>query len=207
MKKSTRMRLVGGLILVGSILVMSGVAMAFPYIEVEGFVDSRNATQTNLGDGLIQFEGLEYSFHVTGSMNGAQMDYLSLEFENDVFKEITTGPYNYNPDDWKSSSISSSSSIYFVSRADSNTQPGTPVGFGSGLSFLVDAIIFESALSDASQWDEGQIWSQSWIASDTRGGGDGGSTAHATPEPVTMLLVGTGLVGLAGVRGKRLLKK
>lgn len=180
-------------------LLLVGNAMAFPWIEVEGFVDPFSATITDNQDGTSLVQGLNYRFTVTNDGNtGAEMNRLSLEFEDDVFFSVSNA-YGYDPDDWSSTTADSGTSMYTVLFA------GTTIGVGESLQFSVDVVMNNEALTDASLWDEGQIWGQSWNAYDTMLGGDGGSTAPV-PEPATMLLLGTGLAGIATV-GRRKAKK
>ena len=115
-------------------------------------------------------------------------------------KGVLAGPYGYDPNDWTTSNlVSSSGSFYTLSAA------GSPLGVGDSLSFAVDVLLYSAALSDSTLWNEGQVWGQSWMARDTLGGGDGGSTAPV-PEPGTMILLGTGLVGLASLGRRKILK-
>ena len=188
------------LMVVVCFLVCSGIALAYPFVEVEGFVDPSAATFLDLGNGTINVAGLLYSFSVTGADGGAELNYLSLEFEPDVFKSVLSNPYGYVPNDWTSSLIESSSgSTYAISTA------GSTLGMGENLTFAIDVLMYSAALSDSALWNEGQVWGQSWFAGDTLHGGDGGSTAPV-PEPGTLLLLGTGLLGLASFRRRKILK-
>ncbi len=184
-------------LLVGSIFLVSNILYAFPFIEVEGYVNPSAATIQDINDGTSKVTGLMYSFTVNSSWLGAEMKLLSLEFENDVFKSLLSAD-NYIPSDWKDFSWTWNESTYLLSLG------GSSIGVGETLSFTVDAIMFNNALSSPSLWQEGKIWGQSWFALDTRGGGDGGSTAPV-PEPAAMLLFGTGLA-LFGFIGRKFKK-
>ena len=196
-----------------AIFLIAGNVMAYPFIEVEGYVDPKSAIWTDKGDGTWFLDNLLYSFKVTEAyeptgLEPARMNGLNLEFENDVFVDIDgiggadiSDVSFLDPSDWFYSEFPSSTSNYI--RALS----GTPVSEGDILQFTLDVNIYDIALTNSALWQEGAIWAQSWMASDTFGGGDGGSTAFATPEPATMLMIGSGLIGFAAFKRRKLFKK
>lgn len=151
-------------------------------------------------DGTSTLSGVEYTFYVDTADLNAKMDYLSLEFENDVFTNVFNFTF-VNPTNWMDLQLTSSgSSIYEITNA------GDTIGVGEYLQFTVDVTMYNTAFTDSSLWDEGQVWGQSWLSGDTLGGGDGGSTSPV-PEPSTILLVGTGLLGMIAFGRKRFNKK
>jgi hypothetical protein len=154
---------------------------------VEGFVGPYSHVDN--GDGTSTFSQIDYIFRVTTADLGAEMRYLSLEFESDVFASPGTLT-GINPADWSTMMLTSSSgNVYQIASA------GTTLGEGETLSFSVmDAILYNDALVSPKLWQEGQIWGQSFVAGDTRGGYDGGSTTLA-PEPGTLFLLSSGMLG------------
>lgn len=168
-------------------LFSTSYVQAYPFIEVEGYVSP--GSYVNNGDGTSTFSEISYLFTVTTADFGAEMDFLSLEFESDVFDSVGTLS-GINPADWTTATLTSSSgSVYQIASA------GTTLGAGQSLSFTMqDVVLFNDALSNPLLWQEGQFWAQSFVAGDTLGGSDGGSTA-ATPEPGTLLLLSSGFMG------------
>ena len=108
-----------------SVFLVAGSAMAFPFIEVEGNVNPYAATITDIGGGQSNVTGLEYAFTVTDDgFTGAEMNWLSLEFENDVFTSVSSLTF-VNPTDWMPLlDLSISGSVYKISSAGTTIWSG-----------------------------------------------------------------------------------
>lgn len=206
MKRSFQSLLLSTLITLVCVGLPATGAMAFPFTEIAAYVNPATSTALDNNDGTWDIR-LDYSFKVTNDAgSGAEMNYLSLEFEKDVFVSVNSF-YVTDPTNWDVSSMSSGTSLYELSSA------GDTIGEGEWLTATANVTMFGWAMNNVSDpvnvqhsWDEGQIWAQSVFSRDTLGGGDGTSTAPV-PEPATMLLLGIGLIGFAGVSRKKIFKK
>ena len=193
------------LVVIFAVLSFVGLttAYAWPYLEVEAFVDPYSAVTIFDNGTTTTFSDVTYSFVVTkadpwsvmhpGTLPEDDMDsfmnFVSLEFENDVFASVGGVSFS-SPSDWSYSPAGD----YELATA------GTVLGAGEKLTFTVsDVVVYNDALLGTGLWQEGQMWAQSFTAGDTLGGNDGGSTT-LVPEPGTLLLFGSGLVGLFYVR-------
>ncbi len=168
---------------------VNATTIPMPIIEVEGYVNPFIGTKTDNLDGTTTFSQVNYFFDVIASNVGSGINYVKLEFENDVFFDIGTVD-STSPNDWIESSYGFNGSIYEIFNA------GTTVGVGERLIISMnDVIVHTEALLDSGLWQEGQVWGQSWLAKNTMDGSDGGSTAPV-PEPGTLMLLGSGLAGV-----------
>lgn len=186
--------------LVLAIFLGVGNAIATPMV-VDAHVNPFNATVTVHPEppGTTEFDNLEYTFTVIDDYGlDENIATLHLRFESDVF--LDQGSYVI-------SDISSGWSGYLDVSGEwflhSTADPGSEVRLGESFSVTFnDVVLYTAALSDPTSWDEGDIWAQSWYADDSdEHGVAGGSTAH-TPEPATLLLLGSGMMGFAALRRK-----
>ena len=205
-------KLIVCLVAIVAVLMFAGLTTvhAWPYTEVEGFVNPYVGTVVDDGT-YTTFGEVQYTFNVTKASYWndyvltpdpylgpdpnplAAMDGISLEFNSNTFQSFGAVLPGYTPPDW----------TFFPASTYEIGISGSTLGLGGQLQFSVkDVVVLNEALIDPDLWQEDAIWGQSWLSTDTLGGGDGGSTA-LVPEPGTLILFGSGLVGLFYVRRKK----
>ncbi len=211
---------------VGSIfLVGSATAYSIPFAST-GMV---NQNYENSWDSSTLSGTALYSFYIDDS--DVQVNSLAIEFEKDVFdiSLLDAGDFTMvSPADWVTFTFIGFNFNDLCGIAEFsisyNDGTGTPMtSTNDPIQLTVDYTLSGSdryananggdALSYW-DWDEGQAWGQGYtlggkVVSGAYSGCDatsGGSTAPV-PEPATMFLFGSGLVGIAGLGRKKIVNK
>jgi hypothetical protein len=168
------------------IFLISSMAYAVPFAEF-------TYVETDLGTGMWQYD---YTLtNASDPIADAGYDLYDVWFEFDSAATFTVLSLPSNWDLIDGSGFGESFSLYFgTPPIGSDIAPGESL---SGFSFLFDyqagALPFEATFVDPTDFFTPIITN-----------GNSSLSATPAPEPTTLLLVGIGLVGIAGFRKKKL---
>jgi PEP-CTERM motif len=168
----------------------------FGYIVSDTFTLSSAATVNSVSFGVWEFPGdtmQTVDWTITATENGAGVGLTS----NVTDKYISTNQYGYNIDliSFNTGGVPLNAGTYWLNLYNATVPSGDPVywdensGVGCGGS---------GCPSQASESAVGTIPSEAFTI------GTSGSTSGSTPEPSSIMLFGSGILGLAGVLRRKL---
>jgi hypothetical protein len=190
-----------------ALFLCTGSAIALPFSST-GLVDSN---YNNLWNSTTSSGTALFKFYI--DENWPSVTEVTLEFENDIFDVGAINQSSFtvlNPDNWTTSIYSPTAGGYQFSisvAGDAATSANDPIQISFDY-VLLSADRYNNASEGSDngwEWDEGQAWGISYSLFAENGGYSFGSTNPTpTPEPATMILFGTGLIGIAVVGRKKL---